>query len=261
MPHQDFDPKIDALAEAFGRAAALMLETVLAFVRGQLTARDASRMVGDVLASLAGFVGAWTRDVLPGIYRDGVEEAHKALEAGEDAPRRAEGTMASPEHRAMLELAQRGLERDLAATGEQMRRDAESALEEVTRRNLESLMAEGRNAVPQAADMAREMEERGIAFTDRSGRRWKPRDYARMVLRTQSVEASNSANLTTAGQLGSPGVRVSDGGPGDTDEPCQQANGQKWGTAYALANKLEHPNCRRAFAPLPSTWTGELDRE
>ncbi len=109
--------------------------------------------------------------------------------------------------------------------------------------------------------MAEEMRERGVRFTDRSGRRWKPRSYAAMLLRTAAVDTSNTANLTTAASLGSPGVRVSDGGPGDVDEPCKVADGQRWSTAYALRHKLEHPQCRRSFAPLPSTFAGKLDRQ
>ena len=256
--HQDLDPQIERLAELFGRAAALMLDAVLSFVRGESTMREALSAIEQLVKALAEFVEAFVQGVLPNIYKDGIEEAQRAL----DAPESADDVASQPEHRAMLELAQRGLSRDLTATTEQMRRDGESALEEVSRRNLETLMARGRNAIPQAREMEAEMRERGIVYRDTSGRRWDPKAYSRMILRTQSVEASNAANLATAGQLGSPGVRVSDGKSGtDTDRPCMVADGQFWSLSVALANKLEHPGCRRAFSPLPSTFSGELDRE
>ena len=108
--------------------------------------------------------------------------------------------------------------------------------------------------------MAREMRERGIAFTDRGGRRWKPGHYARTVLYTHVASVLNTGTALTAAELGSPGVRISDGGPGDVDEPCKRANGQAWSLAYWLANLIEHPSCRRSGVPLSPRYTGELDR-
>ena len=109
--------------------------------------------------------------------------------------------------------------------------------------------------------LAKEMEERGIRFTDRAGREWQPRLYAEMAVRTELADASNMANLGVADQISSPGVRVRDGGPGDVDEPCRIANGQTWSLPYANAHRLEHPNCRRSFAPLARSFRGKLDRE
>ncbi len=234
-----------------------MLSVLLAVIAGTIAEALGLSQVAAIADDLRARSAAWVASVLPDVYEDGIAEAQQALGATESAQDAAQ----RPEHQAMVQVAQRTLQRDLEATSEQMRRDAETGLDEITKRNLEKLMVEGRNAIPQASEMAREMEERGVAFTDRGGRRWKPRDYSRLVLRTQSVDVSNTANLTTAAELGSLGVRVSDGGPGDVDQPCKDADGQVWSLAYALAHKLEHPQCRRAFAPLPSTWVGEFDRE
>jgi hypothetical protein len=45
-------------------------------------------------------------------------------------------------------------------------------------------------------------------------------------------------------------VLVSDGE--DFDEPCQAANGAVWTLEEARDNSIEHPNCRRAFVPVPA---------
>lgn len=104
------------------------------------------------------------------------------------------------------------------------------------------------------------MREEGIKFVDRGGRRWTERAYASMVMRTELADAANMASIGVAEQIGSPGVRVRDGGPGDVDEPCRIANGQAWQLHYANAHRYEHPNCRRAFAPLARTFQGDFDR-
>lgn len=254
MSHEDFDPEIDELAEDHEEAEAAMLAAILAYLSGTYTVQQAISALANIADALATAALDWIEDVMPRVYEDGAREAREALGASET------GELGS-EHQELLEISQRRLERDLEAVSETMARDAQNALDEIARRNIETMMARGRNARPQAREMAKEMEERGIRFTDRSGRRWKPRSYATMLLRTAAVDISNTANLATAASLGSPGVRVFDGGPGDVDTPCIEANGQRWSVPYALAHKLEHPNCRRAFAPLPGTFSGKLDRE
>ena len=42
---------------------------------------------------------------------------------------------------------------------------------------------------------------------------------------------------------------------------ARERMGRRGRLPVARANKREHNNCRRAFAPLPSTFDGKLDRE
>ena len=133
-------------------------------------------------------------------------------------------------------------------------------MREIGRRRLAASLDNGTNARDEARRMEQELTERGVKFVDRGGKEWDPGAYSEMVLRTHTVKVSNQANLNTAAELGSPGVRVFDGGPGDTDLPCAQADGQAWTLGYAATHLLEHPNCRRAFAELPSTFGGGFDR-
>ncbi len=257
MPHHDkFDPQINTLAEAFGRAAAAMLRAVLAFVRGGASLEAAMKALDEVAAALQRLADEWVQAVLPAVYADGAREALNSPETPD-----VDGSALTREaHEQSLRLFQDDLSEELAAATRKISEDAKQSIREIGRRRLAAAMDNGTNARDEARRMEEDLNERGVSFVDKGGRRWKPRDYATMVLRTHTVSVSNEANLNSSAELGSPGVRVFDGGPGDVDEPCQQANGQRWSLAYARANRLEHPNCRRAFAPLPSTFSGELDK-
>lgn len=133
-------------------------------------------------------------------------------------------------------------------------------LRELVDRHVADAIERGKGGRGVGRPLAAEMRERGLHFTDKAGRQWNERSYAQMVMRTELADASNMANLAVAEQMASPGVRVRDGGPGDVDEPCLVANGQAWSLQYANAHRLEHPNCRRAFAPLRRTFSGRFDR-
>jgi hypothetical protein len=253
VSHADFDDDIQDHSEDFEAAEEAMLAVVLAVIAGSLTEAEAQGQLELIAGELRGRSVAWAAEVLPDVYLDGLEEAL--------GPREAEERLSNPLHQAFLSNASAGLVEALAGTTDQMTRDAKLALREIAREQIVAMMEGGRNAIPQAAEMSERLEERGVRFVDRSGRRWKPRGYSEMVLRDAATDLSNDANLNAADELGSPGVRVFDGGPGDTDEPCLIANNQAWGLSYARAHTREHNNCRRAFAPLPSTFSGRLDRE
>lgn len=77
---------------------------------------------------------------------------------------------------------------------------------------------------------------------------WK--DKAKVVALTEASHAYNIGTLDIAEANGMSHVLVSDGD--DTDEPCVTANGQTWTLDEARGNTLEHPNCRRAFVPIPA---------
>ena len=68
---------------------------------------------------------------------------------------------------------------------------------------------------------------------------------AETIAMSEAVHAYNEGTLSVAEELGISEVYVTDGD--DHDEPCQEANGSVWDIAHARDNRLEHPNCRRAF--------------
>lgn len=76
------------------------------------------------------------------------------------------------------------------------------------------------------------------------------RHRAVTVARTESGMAFNMASNDRFGAAGVQEVKVlDDNGPGSC-QPCKDADGQTWTLAQAQERPLEHPNCRRAFAPV-----------
>ena len=252
-----FERLIKSLAGAFEVAAEGMLVIVLAFVAGRQGILDALGAIDDVREALEEDARDWVEDTLPEVYAEGMRTALLSEQTPDVDP----NSLQQGVHDETLDLFIEDLIGQLAAATQNISEQAKASIREAGRRNLAASLDKGTNAREQAAEMERELREKGVKFVDRRGRRWGTREYAEMVLRTHTIEVSNEANLNTSAELGSPGVSVHDGGPGDVDEPCKVANGQKWSLSYARANRTEHPNCRRAFAPLPSTWEGTLDRE
>jgi HK97 family phage portal protein len=72
--------------------------------------------------------------------------------------------------------------------------------------------------------------------------------HAATVALTEATHVYNESVLTVAEESGYGYVYVFDGD--EHDEPCELANGQTWTIERARENRLEHPNCRRAFHPV-----------
>ena len=252
-----FERLISSLPVAFEVPAEGMLSFVLAFIAGRQGILDALGAIDDVREALEEDARDWVEDTLPEVYAEGMRTALHS----ENTPDVDPDTLEQGVHDETLDLFIDELIGQLAQATHNISEQAKASIREAGRRNLAASLDKGTNARQQAAEMERELREKGVKFVDRRGREWGPRQYAEMVLRTHTIEVSNEGNLNTAAELGSPGVHVHDGGPGDVDEPCKKANGQNWSLAYARAHRTEHPNCRRAFTPLPSTWEGTLDRE
>jgi len=73
---------------------------------------------------------------------------------------------------------------------------------------------------------------------------------ARTIARTELGDAQNSATVSRYKDAGVKLVEILDGGDTDDDMECTVANGQIWTLAYFNANRLQHPNCTRAAAPV-----------
>lgn len=74
---------------------------------------------------------------------------------------------------------------------------------------------------------------------------------AAVIADSEATHAYNEGTLTVAETLGLDEVGVLDGH--DHDEPCREADGQTWPISFARENRIEHPNCRRAFVLSPAT--------
>lgn len=269
MPHEDFDKDIEELAKEFRVTEAELLAIVAAYALQSMSQKSYASInpklyiqIDDRVMQLQKISGEWVARVVPGVYRAGMEEAIAAAETGE-----LKDLLRNPNHQQALNNLAATLKEDLAGATNFMGRDAKQALRNIASGNILDTLAGKKNILTGGESMRDQMLKRGVAFIDRSGRRWDPEAYARMVLRTHTAIIMNTGHLNTAADIGSPGVRVRDGGKGDTDEPCRRANGQAWGLRYAMAHRIEHPNCfpagtivsgPRAIAGFTRWYDGEL---
>lgn len=76
--------------------------------------------------------------------------------------------------------------------------------------------------------------------------KWRDR-HAETVALSEAVSYYNRGTVEVAERSGHSQVAVFDGH--DYDQPCIEADGQVWSVEHAKKNLLEHPRCRRGFAP------------
>jgi HK97 family phage portal protein len=72
---------------------------------------------------------------------------------------------------------------------------------------------------------------------------------AKTIARTELGEAQNSAAVARYRAAGAPKVMVLDNGFDDSDPTCTDLDGTVQSLDWAQRNRLQHPNCVRAFAP------------
>lgn len=73
---------------------------------------------------------------------------------------------------------------------------------------------------------------------------------AETIARTEVAVAQNRGQLALLGELDIEKVLVHDG---DSDDECEEADGQIWDIEEAEENPTAHPNCVRAFSPIDRT--------
>jgi len=114
--------------------------------------------------------------------------------------------------------------------------------------------------VTRFSDYLADMQERGSKFLDRLGRGRRASAHVRTILGDSVVDTYNQAQVLRARGTGATAMLVHDALLGDTDEPCETANGQTWSPAYAQTHLKQHPNCTREFTVLRHGDERDLDR-
>lgn len=257
-PLDDFDASIDEVISIWERAEQRIATLISAAARATYAILEqVASEVTTLLSALLDYTLEWITDNAPIAYRRGLEETVSSMRAEES---KVQEMTEGQEHRDSLDLLARDLVEKMASTTRNVEEDAKRRLRQIGQRQLQQALA-GRDPVAQTPRFREEAGGQGVSFVDRRGREWKPSVYSRMVLNTQMATILNTGTVNAALELGSPGVRITDGGPGDVDQPCLDSNGQTWSAAYFATHLIEHPNCRRAGAPLPFSWTGRLDKE
>ena len=234
-----------------------MIAVVLAVLEGRLLQGDADGMLQSVSDDLKARSLAWVERVVPEAMLDGARDALRALGASE----RDYEPLGSVGVRALLQLAIEGLVSSLAAATDRMTDDAKAAIREYASEAVERSITTGEAPSKTAREFSERLDERGIGFVDRSGKRWDSYRYAKVATGAVVTDLNNAGHIATAAELGSPAVRVFDGKSGDTDKACIDAGGQVWSLPYAMKNKKEHIGCVRSFSALPSTYDGKIDRD
>lgn len=255
------EPRIDELAAGYGAAEEALLAILLGVLAGATEDRqvdaveEALARVADILEALFTQGTQWAEEVLPEVYARGLERALEAVEAGTHS-------IDLDAHDRAADLFVDDLIDSLAAATHNISRDAKAVIREAARINIAAQRSSANGSIEHnVRSMASTLEARGVRFVDRAGRGWDLERYARTVLVTHCVAARNYATALSALEVGSPGVRIRDALSGDTDVPCEEADGQVWSAAYFLAHLYEHPLCTREGTPVPPGTPVELDRE
>ena len=200
----------------------------------------------------------WSQTEIPRSYTEGFVVGALTLDAGLDF---------SLIHREAVDRLVNDSFNDVATRLQQVstsfgdKIDAARTLEELSIEQRSLLRTSGRSAITQqlltglddvddtAAAIRRSIWEGGVSIIDAAGRNWNPETYTRMLVRTKSAMAYSSGSLNKYAEEGVTRVYVMDGVL--DDDECARANGETWTLRYAMNHMIEHPNCRRAFAPIP----------
>lgn len=199
----------------------------------------------------------WSFQEIPIVYRLGHLTASAQIGAGIDF---------TVVHREAVEHIAQDTYDDVATGLQQVPRsfrdyiDGLKSLEQLSHSKRDLIRVGARGAVAQQlltgekspAAAARELRDQlldqGVEIIDRSGRHWNPETYTRMLMRTKTAQAYNAGSLNKLREEGVGRVQVLDG---TYDNECARANGQVWSVGYAYQHVIAHPNCTRAFAPMP----------
>jgi hypothetical protein len=189
---------------------------------------------------------------------------NEASKVYDDAVRKGGGDPGglSPEAETAKDLTLEELAEECLQATQNMGLGAKTEIRRLASQRAENAAASG--IAKESRALADEIRGRRIKIVDKAGRRWQPETYSRMVLRTLTGKLENAGSIQAARQVGSPGMRISDGGDppddGRSEDVCIQANGQFWSLAYAATHLLQHPNCRRAMAAMSPSDDRELDK-
>lgn len=224
------------------RIVALDPDSTKRYRRDQIRALYAS--IATWRAHLEGRTALFAEGPFVRIYVEGMRRAQVALElAGQPG--------FSVIHRQAIEVLAADLFDDVAGATGYLDTHAKRTIREATKVRLQVSAATGATVPDDARALARTLQSRGVrAFVDAAGREWNLGHYAEMVVRTKSAHGYNTATVLKAEEEGTDVYEIRDGERSGHEE-CLAYSGDTCDAAWALANPIEHPNCVRAFSPLP----------
>lgn len=211
--------------------------------------------VSTLRADLEGQATLFANERLGAIYRDGMSRADRLLAAaGRDV---GQGTFTAL-HREALEVLAADTFDDLAAATDYLDASTKRTIREATKLRTTIGAARGTTVGQDTRALVAALERGGVTgFVDRAGRSWRISTYAEMVTRTKSAHAYNTGTVLRAEETGTTTFEIYDGERSGHDA-CLAYNRKTCTAAWALAHPTQHPNCVRAFGPLP-LHTGGVD--
>lgn len=217
-----------------------VLEVQLISAAGKPGSVGVRRRIVGLLERAGKLAERWTDEALPVLMSTGVNYAAGLL--------RTQAVMTGLTRNALAVLQADTLDDLMRATRsvqDDLKRFSRSIIREITK-----LQVQDGIGVPEAKRLvAGKLDEIGLRFTDVGGRRWKLDTYSEMVVRTKSAQTFNAGTILHSRENGVELFEVFDGTV--HDDVCAAANGQTWTAAQCMSDPVAHPNCRRAFGPLP----------
>lgn len=254
----DQEAALREIIEAFRRAEAALREEVEDAVhvilssRGRRARQEQARgvlaRVALIRTELEGQAALFADDTMARVYADGMDRADRALAAAGASTGAASFTTV---HLEALAVMAADAYDDLAAATDFLDTAVKRSLREAAKVQTQLGAATGAGVPSDTRALVRRLSDSGVTgFVDASGRGWRVRSYAEMVVRTKSAQAYNTGTVLRAEEEGTDVFEIRDGERSGHAE-CLQYSGQTCSGAWALANPVEHPNCVRAFGPLP----------
>lgn len=251
---------VDSMAGAYRQAEREISSALERFARsnidptiGQTARADQRRAIlarlSILRADLDGQATLFATDTMARVYNGGVSRADRMLRAAGVDPRSSASF--AMVHREAAEMLALDAFDDLASATSFMDAQAKRTIREAAKLRTQVGALAGDRVPDDARRLVRTLSREGVTgFVDAAGHRWRLSTYAEMVVRTKSAHAYNTGTALRTEESGTRALEIVDGERSGHAE-CLQYNRRTCSPRWALDHPIEHPNCVRAFGPLP----------
>lgn len=217
--------------------------------------RAALTRIAILRADLDGQAVLFGEETLARIYADGMNRTDRILREGRISIGQPSFTLL---HRDAVEMMAVDAFNDLAAATDYMDRQAKRTIREAAKLRTQVGAITGATVGQDTRRLVDALVRDGITgFVDAAGHRWRLGTYAEMVIRTKSAQAYNTGTILRTEETGTRALEILDGERSEHAE-CLAFNRTTASPRWAVDHPILHPNCVRAFSPLP-LFTGVVD--
>jgi hypothetical protein len=220
--------------------------------------------IAGILAELDEKAGAWVATNLPKATEDGVIRAIIALGVVETVEEAQKIVAFNRLNSDLVKTAIADTQDDLMQISQNINRKVRTAIREVTAESIRSNLSRGINASdPIKRDIVAELRKRlgdsiNTGIIDASNRRWNPKVYAEMVVRTKMAHTERESSINEAlGRGANYGVISSHGAKdacrnweGKIVKLTPEAEGAFPYVGSLPRREIFHPNCKHVVSPV-----------